>query len=99
MIRLFTVMALSAVASAAAAQGRPSTLAMSCTQARALVAASGAIVLGTGPHTYDRFVRDQSFCSIGETTQPVWERTADVAQCPIGFRCRLVGENRKVEGR
>jgi len=99
MIRLIAALALCAVAAAAVAQGRPSTLAMSCAQARGLVAARGAIVLGTGAYTYDRFVRDQSFCALNEITQQVWEPTADVAQCPVGFRCRSFGENRQVESR
>jgi hypothetical protein len=35
---------------------RPSTLAMSCGEARAIVATHGAIVLSTGPHLYNRYV-------------------------------------------
>ena len=86
MIRLFTSLALCAAATAAAAQGRPSTPAMSCAQARGLVAASGAIVLGTGPYTYDRLVRDQGFCALNEITQQVWEPTAYTQRCPVGLR-------------
>jgi hypothetical protein len=96
---LLISLGLGALATAAAAQGRPSTLAMTCGQTRALIAQQGAIVLSTGLHTYDRYVRDQGFCPLGEITQPVWERTADAAQCPIGYRCRSFGENRDIEGR
>src|SRR3954451_17348236 len=49
---------------AAVAQNRPSTTAMTCQQAASLVYARGAIVLGTGGYTYDRFVRDRSFCQV-----------------------------------
>src|SRR3954447_1039724 len=42
------------------AQPRPSTTDMRCAQAAGIVAARGAIVLGTGGFTYDRFVSDAS---------------------------------------
>src|SRR5215210_1173727 len=54
---------------------RPSTTAMTCQQAAGLVYARGAIVLGTGGYTYDRFVRDQSFCQITEATERAWVPT------------------------
>jgi hypothetical protein len=58
--------AATVLTTAAAAQNRPSTTAMTCHQAASLVYARGAIVLGTGGYTYDRFVRDRSFCQITE---------------------------------
>jgi hypothetical protein len=60
---------------------------MSCAQTRGLVARSGAIVLGTGTHTYDRYVRSINFCQINETLEPAWVPTADTPQCPVGYRC------------
>jgi hypothetical protein len=81
-------LALVASATAASAQGRLSTQSLPCAQASALVARSGAVVLGTGPFTYERFVRDSSFCEVAETVEPVYAATADAAQCPVGFRCR-----------
>ncbi|HEY8383010.1 MAG TPA: hypothetical protein VIL09_12760 [Microvirga sp.] len=82
------MLALMASATAAAAQGRVSTQSLPCAQASALVARSGAVVLGTGPFTYERFVRDSSFCEVAETVEPVYAPTADAAQCPVGYRCR-----------
>lgn len=76
------------VATGALAQVGPSTLRMSCGQANGLVAVRGAIVLSTGPHTYDRFVRSRNFCEINETIEPAFVPTADVPQCWIGYRCR-----------
>ena len=76
-----------ALASGAQAQGRPSTLAMSCAQAKALVTQSGAVVLTTGPYTFDRFVRDRSFCTPDENLEPTWAPTRDAAQCLVGHRC------------
>jgi len=70
------------------AQPRPSTLQMSCAQARALVESRGAIVISTGQFTYDRYVSHVGFCQREETTEPAYERTADHQQCFIGSRCR-----------
>lgn len=74
-------------ASDAVAQPRASTLNMTCAQARSVVASRGAVVLGTGRGTYDRFVIDRNFCEVNEQLEPVWVPTRDVPQCPIGYRC------------
>jgi hypothetical protein len=76
-----------ALATAAVAQPRPSTLGMSCSQARALVASQGAVVLGTGPNTYDRYVAHAGFCPRDQLPEPAFERTADNPQCYVGGRC------------
>ena len=88
MRQLFLACAFSVAAATVMAQPRPSTLAMSCGQAAGLVASRGAIVLGTGVHTYDRFVSDARFCLRTETTEPVWVRAADTLQCFVGYRCK-----------
>lgn len=75
------------MASAAHAQNRPNTVNMSCEQAQSIVQRSGAVVLGTGGQSYDRYVRSRAFCTPSEVTKPAWAPTADVAQCFIGFRC------------
>ncbi|MCG7391786.1 hypothetical protein MHY87_02550 [Microvirga sp. ACRRW] len=76
---------------ATGAFAQSSTLAMTCAQARGIVASQGAVVLRTGPTTYDRYVRDGSFCALQETARPAWVRTADSAQCPVGGVCRSAG--------
>ncbi|MEZ0172624.1 hypothetical protein [Microvirga sp. TS319] len=76
------------LSSSVMAQPAATTLSMTCNQARQLVAAQGAVVLHTGPTTYDRYVRDSSFCLRPFVLRPAWVRTADVAQCPIGGVCR-----------
>ena len=86
-VLLSLAMALSAI-TGAVAQPRPSTVNMSCRQAAGLVASRGAIVLGTGGYTYDRFVRDRSFCLITEVTEPVWVPAGDTPQCFVGYRCK-----------
>jgi hypothetical protein len=96
MVRLtFGFSALLLVAGAAAAQERPYAPAMGCQQAAAIVSARGGVVIGTGPTTYERLVRDIGFCPREQTTQPFWTPTADNPQCFIGYRCR----DRFTEGR
>lgn len=69
------------------AQGRPSTLNMTCGQAQSLVRSTGAIVLSTGGQTYDRFVAGRSFCAPDEELIATWAPTRDAAQCLVGSRC------------
>jgi hypothetical protein len=78
---------LMSMGSGALAQGRPLTLQISCNGARQLVSSQGAVVLNTGPTTYDRYVAAGSQCVLGETLNPAWVPTADTPQCPIGYRC------------
>jgi hypothetical protein len=74
-------------AAEAIAQGRPSTVNRPCAASQALVYSRGAIVLGTGGYTYDRFVRAQNFCEVGEYTEPAYVPSADTPQCFVGYRC------------
>lgn len=76
------------LAAPAAAQSRPDTLTMSCAQAQAMVNKAGAIVLGTGPNVYDRYVKDQLFCGPGEIARPEFVRSKDQAACMVGYLCR-----------
>jgi hypothetical protein len=73
----------------ALAQPRPSTPDRLCAANRQSVTASGAIVLGTGGHTYDRFVRDGGFCQHGEYLEPAFVPSRDSAQCFVGYRCKV----------
>ncbi len=84
---LLLAVALS-LAAVALAQARPLSTRMSCSQAAGLVHARGALVLGTGVHTYDRFVRDRSFCEITEYIEPGFAPTLDHAQCFVGYTCK-----------
>ncbi len=90
MKRISIALALACLATGALAQSGPTTLDMTCAQARGIVASQGSVVLRTGPWTYDRYVRDSRFCSLQETARPAWVRTADVAQCPVGNLCRSI---------
>lgn len=81
-------LALSALAGAASAQGRPYTPRLPCAAAADIVARSGAAVLSTSPTTYDRYVRDRGFCEINEVTRPAFVPAADTPQCFVGYRCK-----------
>jgi hypothetical protein len=82
------LVAVLAVSFAAAAYAqRPSTLDMTCREARSIVARAGAIVLSTGRHTYDRFVASDSYCQPDEYAYATSAPTADARQCPLGYRC------------
>ncbi len=76
------------VAEAALAQARPQTPARSCAANQQSVAANGAVVLGTGGHTYDRFVRHHGFCQFDEFLEPAWVPARDTPSCFIGYRCK-----------
>jgi hypothetical protein len=84
----FTAASLSGAV--AQAQGRPDSLRMSCASARSLVSTRGAVVLGSGPNLYDRYVATRGFCQRDEITKPSWVPTADTRQCFIGYRCQRV---------
>jgi hypothetical protein len=71
-----------------AAQARPDSLRMSCSQASALVQSHGGIVIGTGPDIYDRFVVGCTFCPDMSYLEPAWIRTGDNPECYVGYRCR-----------
>ena len=62
------------------------TTSLRCAEASALVASSGAVVLGTGPHTYERFVAGRGCGRASE--EPAWVAASDTSQCFIGYRCR-----------
>jgi hypothetical protein len=69
---------------------------MSCRAAANLVSASGAIVLSTGPSTYDRYVVGDGYCQRDEMTMPAFVRSGDNPQCFIGYYCieRQMEDNR-----
>jgi hypothetical protein len=83
---LFTVPFI-LIASATLAEARPNSLAMSCASTRGLVQNTGAIVIGTGPNLYDRFVMDAGYCTLTQKAEPAWIATADEPECLVGRRC------------
>ena len=76
------------VAAATAAEARTDVRTMSCSAAKDLVYSAGAVVLTTGPNSYDRYVSGQNYCAYPLVAKPAWVPTADNAQCPVGFLCK-----------
>jgi hypothetical protein len=72
----------------AVAQARPDSLTMTCSQARALVASRGAVILGSGADIYDRYVADQRFCSWPDVATFATVRTRESSHCFAGYVCR-----------
>ena len=83
-----TLAALASTAPAASvAQARPDSLSMSCAEVANLVTTQGAVVIGTGPNVFDRYVREVRFCSGAEQLKPEWIKTRDNPQCFVGYVC------------
>jgi hypothetical protein len=79
---------VSVMAEHAAAEARPDTNRLTCAAAQALVQKHGAIVLGTGPALFDRYVSSAAPCTSGDVTEPAFVPTADNRQCWVGYTCR-----------
>jgi hypothetical protein len=85
---LLLAAAISALLPAHAAMAqRPSTLNMTCGQARSLVASRGTVVLSTGAHTFDKYVASPGYCLFGEYAYSASVPTRDTRNCRIGYRC------------
>lgn len=69
------------------AHARPDTLSLPCATAANIVKSAGAIVLGTGPDIYDRYVATKAFCQRDEEMIPRWIAARDTPACFIGYVC------------
>lgn len=87
MIRSTGLSALILAACLSGAAARPTTTTMTCAQARGVVLREGGVVLGTGGQTYDRFVRDRSFCEPTETGKRAFIPARDTPRCFVGYTC------------
>ncbi|MDJ0931870.1 hypothetical protein [Breoghania sp.] len=82
---LILVSCILSVGSAYAA--RPDTRSMTCAQAQDFVRCHGAVVMTTGPHTFQRFVSQQRYCDRWQQLFPERAPTRDNSQCVVGYRC------------
>ena len=87
MERLLFASLIAFCATSSFAQPRPSTIDRPCAASQQLVATQGAVVLGLGGYTYDRFVRDRTFCEFNQYTKPAFAPSLDTFQCFVGYRC------------
>jgi hypothetical protein len=83
----FVGLTILAIADAAFA-ARPDTRVLTCSQGRAMLAQSGAIVFTTGQNTYDRIVHNRGFCNPGQEAVQISAPTVDEPYCKIGYTCR-----------
>ncbi len=70
-----------------AAAARPDTRSMTCAQAQNFVRQRGAVVMTTGPHTYQRFVTHWRYCDSWEKLFPEMAPTRDNPKCIVAYRC------------
>ncbi|MFG1248398.1 MULTISPECIES: hypothetical protein [Xanthobacter] len=76
-----------AIMTSGAAWARPDSLTMTCAAAARMVASNGAVVIGTGPNIFDRYVNSLRYCSGFEQLKPEWIKTKDNPQCFVGYTC------------
>jgi hypothetical protein len=67
---------------------RADTRTMTCQQAQDFVRRSGAVVMTTGQHTYDRIVSNRGYCEPDEITWLKIAPTKDNPKCRVGYYCR-----------
>jgi hypothetical protein len=70
------------------ASARPIASSITCAAINSRIASAGALVLDTGPTTYERYVQDLGFCQGSQITVPEFIRSADNPQCLV-YRCAL----------
>ena len=87
MPKVLLALPLILLAADALAQPRRYVSQVPCVQAKATVDQLGAVVLYSGPYSYDRYVRDSTFCLRPDRAEPTWIATADTPQCFVGYRC------------
>ncbi len=66
---------------------RADSTAMTCQAAKTFILEKGAAVLSTGNGTYDRYVRDQSFCYPQQIGKTAFAPTRDNPRCYVGLTC------------
>lgn len=87
-ILVFAAAAMAAPMVPGEAMARPDTRTMTCQQAQDFVRRSGAVVMSTGQHTYDRIVSNRGFCDADEITWLKIAPTKDNPKCRVGYYCR-----------
>ncbi|MFD2052835.1 hypothetical protein ACFSQT_06840 [Mesorhizobium calcicola] len=74
------------LAATSLAEARPDTRTMDCQQLQQLIQSRRAVVLTTGPNTYDRYVRQfGNECDWPEVPMSAYVATRD-GHCPV-YRC------------
>ncbi len=85
---VLTPLMLLILASTGSAQTQFDGRSVPCAQIAATVRNRGAVVISTGPYTYERYVNSGQFCVRPEIPVPTWISTIDAPQCFVGYVCR-----------
>lgn len=90
---LISLIALTISTSSAGAISRYESLKLSCARVHSIIDSQGAAIM-RHPSTrvralvlYDRYVRDGTFCEVGEAAYLFYIPTADTKNCPV-YACR-----------
>lgn len=62
---------------------RANSTAMTCDQVRSMIDQRGAVIMNTGPNTFDRYVSNRGFCQRTEIAKTDYVPTRDAAKCPV----------------
>lgn len=87
-LKLSSILITGLLISTTLAQARPDSRYMSCNAARSLVQGSGAVIMSTGAHTYDKYVKNHAYCNLDQALVRAYVPTSDQRRCKVGFRCR-----------
>jgi hypothetical protein len=85
---MFVAATLLSAAAITAAEARPMSSRMACTEVQKLVTRSGAVVMSFTPTTYDRVVADSRWCLRTERLDPIYVPARDSGACFAGYVCR-----------
>ncbi|MBV8564659.1 MAG: hypothetical protein JO366_18350 [Methylobacteriaceae bacterium] len=88
MKRLTLYLSLCLVSTAVFAETKLYASTLPCATAAHLVQYRGSAIVATGGATFDRIVRDASFCQRTQSLEGAFLTTADRPACFIGYRCR-----------
>lgn len=77
------VTAAIALTMTSAALARPDTRSMTCERVQSTIQSAGAIVMTTGRHTYQRFVRSGSYCLHPDVAWRASVQARDTNHCPV----------------
>ncbi|MCB1456731.1 MAG: hypothetical protein KDJ48_01215 [Nitratireductor sp.] len=75
------------VLSAGSGFARPDTRNYACAEVQAAVRQARAILMTTGPHTYDRIVSGQGQCGPTQRAFRRYAPTLDNPKCFVGYYC------------
>lgn len=62
---------------------RANSTSMTCAQVQNMIAQRGAVVMNTGPNTFDRYVSGRGFCQISEYARADNVPTKDNPKCQV----------------